>query len=249
MCAAPRPDRPLRLPVCIAHRGASGHEPENTLRSFSRALDDGATWLELDVHAAHGRLLVIHDDTLDRTTDGAGPLADLPLERLRTLDAGRGERIPLLEEVLALAAGRARVNIELKGPGTAAPVIAVLRDEVAAGRWQPEKFVLSSFDWEALEEARRLEPAIPVAPLAGEGVGAEVVDAAERMGAEAIHISRWCARRRMVTAAHNRGLQVRVFTVNHDWEYDLMARLDVDAIFTDFPGRALAWGAVAPVPV
>ncbi len=242
----PRGAQDAGLPVCIAHRGASGHEPENTLRAFARALDLGATWLELDVHLVHDRLLVIHDDTLDRTTDGRGPLAVHSLAELRAVDAGSGERIPFLEEVLELAAGRARLNVELKGPGTAAPTVKLLQAEVAAGRWQPGQLLLSSFDWDALKETRQLEPALPVAPLMGKGAGGEILEVAERMEAEAIHISRWSARSRLVAAAHARGLAVRVFPVNRPWEYDLMVRLEIDGIFTDFPEQALSWGALAP---
>ena len=234
------------LPACIAHRGASGEEPENTLRAFARALDQGATWLELDVHLVHDRLLVIHDDTLHRTTSGQGPLSMYTLASLRALDAGKGERIPFLEEVLELARGRARLNVELKGPGTAAPTVALIQQEVAAGRWQPGQFVLSAFDWSQLAAARRLEPAIPVAPLAGKGAGGEILETAERLEAEAIHVSRWSARARLVAAAHQRGLAVRVYPVNRNWEYDLMVRLGVDGIFTDFPARALAWSAETP---
>ena len=233
------------LPACIAHRGASGEEPENTLRAFARALDQGATWLELGVHLVHDRLLVIHDDTLDRTTSGEGPLDMHTLAGLRALDAGRGERIPFLDEVLELATDRARLNVELKGSGTAAPAVALIQQAVAAGRWQPGQFVLSAFDWSQLAEARRLEPAIPVAPLVGKGAGSEVLDAAERLEAEAVHISRWSARARLVAAAHQRGLAVRVYPVNRSWEYDLMVRLGVDGVFTDFPAQALAWGAEA----
>jgi glycerophosphoryl diester phosphodiesterase len=246
MAAASQPLSASESPVCIAHRGASGQEPENTLRAFALALDQGATWLELDVHLVHDNLLVIHDDTVDRTTNGSGLLTDLTLGDLRALDAGRGERIPYLEEVMDLAAGRARLNIELKGPGTAAPTVAVVQEKVAAGRWQPNQVVLSSFDWDALEMVRRLEPAIPVAPLVGKAAGAEVLEVADRLGAEALHVSRWSARAKLVAAAHDRGLQIRVFTLNQDWEFDLMRRLGVDGFFTDFPERALAWGARAP---
>jgi glycerophosphoryl diester phosphodiesterase len=167
---------------------------------------------------------------------------------LRALDAGKGERIPYLEEVLRLVGGRARINVELKGPGTAGPVLNLLQKAVADGPWQPGDFVLSSFDWAALQEVREREPALPVAPLVGKGAGGEVLEVADRLGAEAIHISRWSARQRLVAAAHDRGLQVRVFPVNRAWEYDLMVRLRVDGIFTDFPGTALAWGALGPVP-
>jgi glycerophosphoryl diester phosphodiesterase len=233
-------------PICVAHRGASALEPENTLRAFSRALAEGATWLELDVHLVHGRLLVIHDDTLERTTDGRGRLVDHPLAVLRACDAGGGQRIPFLEEVLELTAGRARLNVELKSPAAAPALVATLQETVAGGTWRPDQLLVSAFDWSGLERVRELEPALPVAPLAGRGAGTEVLEAAQRLGAEAVHVSRWSARARFVGAAHARGLAVRVYPVNRRWEYDLMVRLAVDAIFTDHPGRALAWGARAP---
>ena len=234
-------------PICVAHRGASGQEPENTLRAFERALYLGATWLELDVHLVHGRLLVIHDDTLDRTTNGRGKLAEHSLDALRALDAGQGQQIPFLEEVLALAADRARLNVEIKHPDALRAAITVMQEAVAAGAWRPEQFLLSAFDWQILSEARTLEPAIPVAPLAGAGAGNEVIETAERLGAEAIHIARWSARGKFVATAHARGLAVGVYPINRQWEFDLMQRLGVDCIFTDHPGRVLAWGARAPI--
>jgi glycerophosphoryl diester phosphodiesterase len=233
-------------PVCIAHRGASGREPENTLRAFDLALSQGATWQELDVRLVHDRVLVIHDDTLDRTTSGLGRLSDHPLSALREMDAGRGQRIPFLEEVLELTAGRSRLIIELKDSDALPRTVAILQDAVAANQWRPEHFLLSSFDWGILERARDLEPAIPLAPLAGKGAGNEVLEAAVRLSAEGVHISRWSARAKFVGMAHARGLAVRVYPVNRRWEFDLMIRLGVDGIFTDYPGQALSWGARAP---
>lgn len=233
-------------PICIAHRGASGLEPENTLRAFARALAQGATWIELDVHLVHGRLLVIHDDTLERTTNGSGRLADHTVDELRALDAGRRERIPFLEEVLDLATGCTRLNIEIKDPQALEATIAAIENGLSTGTWRPDQFLLSAFDWGAMARARDLAPAMPLAPLAGREAGAAQIEAAAQLGAEAIHISRWSARTRFVDAAHARGLEVRVFPVNRRWEYDLMLRIGVDGIFTDFPDRALHWGARAP---
>lgn len=105
--------------ICFGHRGACGHEPENTLRSVRRALELGADGIEVDVHLADGRLVVIHDDTLNRTTNGTGPVAEKSFACLRSLNAGQGERIPTLEEVFDTVNRRAIVNIELKGLGTA----------------------------------------------------------------------------------------------------------------------------------
>ncbi len=99
---------------CFGHRGARGHEPENTLRSVRQALELGANGIEVDVHPADGRLVVIHDDTLNRTTNGAGLVAEKTFSYLRSLDAGQGERIPTLEEVFDVVNRRAVINVELK---------------------------------------------------------------------------------------------------------------------------------------
>src|SRR4051794_29972802 len=105
--------------LIIGHRGAAGLEPENTLRSFARAIEIGVDAIELDVYCVDDRLVVIHDDTLERTTNGRGEVMKSTFAALRQLDAGRGERIPTLEEVFAAVPERLTVNVELKGSGTA----------------------------------------------------------------------------------------------------------------------------------
>lgn len=227
-------------PLVVAHRGASGHEPENTLRAFARAIDAGATWIELDVQRLEDRLVVLHDETVDRTTDGTGHLQQHTLAQLRTLDAGGGERIPLLDDVLDLVAGRAGIHVELKGAQTAAPAVALLTKALASS-WPAGSFVLSSFNWERLIEVRALAPDLPIAALINGAVTLEAIEAAARLGVEAIHVGKWAARAGIVREAHARGLAVRVFTVNERWEYELMRRIEVDAVFTDVPENALSW--------
>ena len=99
----------------IGHRGASGYAPENTLKAFELALSQGCEWLELDVHLLDGKLIVIHDEQLDRTTSGQGLISDHSLDAIRRLDAGDGEKIPYLDEVIEMVDGQASINIELKG--------------------------------------------------------------------------------------------------------------------------------------
>jgi glycerophosphoryl diester phosphodiesterase len=235
------PARTNSVPLCIAHRGASGLEPENTLRAFECALSLGAKWLELDVQRLGDDLVVFHDDTVDRTTDGTGRLQDFTVGQLRNLDAGAGERVPFLSEVLDMVAGRARIHVELKGEGTAAPTAALLVRALATGPWEAGSFVVSSFAWDRLQEVRALAPALPVAALVAGHVMPEALEAAARLGAEAVHVGKWEARAGNVRDAHNRGLAVRVFTVNERWEFELMRRIAVDAVFTDHPERVLAW--------
>ena len=107
----------------MGHRGAKAYEPENTLRSVRKALDLGVQAVEIDIHLSRdGRLIVIHDATVDRTTNGKGRVSDLSWEELRRLDAGLGEPLPGLEEVVALVRGRAHLFIELKDPQAVEPL-------------------------------------------------------------------------------------------------------------------------------
>ena len=114
--------------ICIGHRGASGYAPENTLEAFELAISMHCPWVELDVYAVEDELLVIHDDTLERTTNGRGRVMQTPLAALRSLDAGKGQQIPTLSEVIELIDHRAGINIELKGEHTALPVNRLLAD-------------------------------------------------------------------------------------------------------------------------
>ena len=130
----------------IGHRGASGYAPENTLKAFELALSQGCEWLELDVHLLDGKLIVIHDEQLDRTTSGQGLVSDHSLDAIRRLDAGDSEKIPYLDEVIEMVDGQASINIELKGPGTAQPTSALLDAWCLEHRADPNKFLLSSFN-------------------------------------------------------------------------------------------------------
>jgi glycerophosphoryl diester phosphodiesterase len=132
----------------IAHRGASAYEPENTLRAFERAIEMGATMLELDIHLSRdGHPVVIHDPELARTTNGSGHVGEMNLEQIKGLDAGAGEKIPTLAEVIELSRGRVGLYIELKGQRTPDPVVEGLRaaafmDQVIVGSffpWLPQK--------------------------------------------------------------------------------------------------------------
>jgi glycerophosphoryl diester phosphodiesterase len=220
--------------ICIAHRGASGHAPENTLMAVRMALDMGAAWIEVDVHLVEGELVVIHDSQLDRTTNGTGSVSERPLSYIRSLDAGSGERIPLLSEVLDLAANRAGIHIELKGDHTAGPVAAMLEARMARGGPSHDRVIVSSFDTDLLLELIRREPAIPVGVLL-EKIPPDYAKSAEEMGAFSVHVDRKVINERFVEDAHARGLKVFTYTINRPEEVHRMRRLGVDGIFTDYP--------------
>ncbi|MBI3171625.1 MAG: hypothetical protein HYZ32_03420, partial [Hydrocarboniphaga effusa] len=147
--------------LIIAHRGASGHAPENTLKAFDKAIELGARWIELDVQLHGSSLLVFHDLRLERRTNGRGRVSERSLRYLRGLDAGGGQRIPLLNEALDLVARRARINIELKtGRGTARAVAELLKRYLKRG-WRPDDFLVSSFVLPELREFKRRLPQVP----------------------------------------------------------------------------------------
>jgi glycerophosphoryl diester phosphodiesterase len=220
--------------LCIGHRGAAGLEPENTLRSIRRALDLGAEGIEIDVHCAANALVVIHDARLDRTTNGKGLLRDRSFTQIRQLDAGKGEGIPLLAEVLDLINRRAFLNIELKGRGTALPVLQQLRYFCSTRGWKPQDFILSSFHRPELKAVRGSE--FPLGILFSRSPRL-FRRAARALGAYSIHVPRQHATARLAARVHAEGLKLFVFTVNDPAQMRRMKQIGVDGIFTDFPNR------------
>lgn len=222
--------------LIIAHRGASGCYPENTLLAFRKALDAGAKWLELDVHlSADGRLMVIHDFTLQRTTNGHGHLADQTCAELRKLDAGRGEKIPLLEEVLELAAGRATVNIELKGRGTGEAVARLLQQRGLPAQQAPDILASSLY----IEELRYLSSIMPQLPLAlvAEQVDQQLWQWATEMNLWSLNLDKRLINKALVLEAKAGKRRVLAFTVNNPEEVQQLKDLGIDGVFTDFPER------------
>ena len=223
--------------LCIGHRGAMGHAPENTLASVRKALELGVHGVEVDVYHVDGRLVVFHDDRLERTTNGAGSIHGQTFEYLRSLDAGNGERIPTLAEVLDTIDRKVCVNVELKGPSTARPVVECI-DAFRDRGWRDDLFLVSSFDHRELAEVRRVDPLIKIGVLlAGPPVDDTAIESA--IGAYSVHPSAAFVDRRFVDDAHAHGLRVFVFTVDHPDEIVRVHRLGADGIFTNYPERVL----------
>lgn len=226
-------DKPF---LCIGHRGARGYEPENTVRSIRRALEMGVDGVEVDVYFVDGELLVIHDDTLERTTNGRGRVAEKSLEYLRSLDAGKGEKIPTLREIFEAVDRRAFINIELKGPGTAAPVQALIGEMVEAHGWTYEHFLVSSFDHPEL--ARITNRQIRIGVLFRR-VPLHFVKLAEKLHAWSINTAVRSTRRPLVEKAHRHGWKVFVYTANSPRSIRRLRAIGVDGVFTDYPDRVL----------
>ena len=230
-------DAPGRL-LCFGHRGALAHAPENTLKGVERGVALGADWIEIDVQlCADGRAVVIHDRRLERCTSGRGLVADTPWAALRALDAGDGERIPLLDEVFECVGGRAGLNVEIKGPGAAPEVVRVARRWVARG-WPAERLLLSSFDHRQLADVRRLAPELGVGVLLA-GVPLDLAACAEALGARSVNLSVDFLDAALIEDARRRALRVYVYTVNELDDIDRCRRLGVDGVFSDYPERVV----------
>jgi glycerophosphoryl diester phosphodiesterase len=222
----------------IGHRGASGLSPENTLAAFNRAVELGVDMVELDVHmSSDGEVVVIHDKTVERTTDGTGSVADMKFNQLQKLDAGGGERIPSLDQVLLQIGDKCRVNVELKGAGTAAPVADILRRFVRRHGIAWENFVVSAFDHTLLAELKEIEPRIRRAPLFRKELSDDYIATAHRLGAWSVNLHRETVTGDIVERCHRAGLRVLVYTVNEPDEIVRLKEMGVDGIFCDYPDR------------
>lgn len=207
-----------------------GVEPENTLRSFLRAEREGLDWIELDLHLSKdGALVVMHDADVDRTTDGSGAVADLTLAELRDMDAGLGEPVPVLEEVLDAVA--CPVQAEIKDVAAARALAEVLRERSATDRVS----VLSFHD-EALWQIRALLPGVRTVLVAEGPLSPEdVVDRARASGARLVSLElRWVSRA-VVEHCHAAGIDVIAWTVNTESDLALARALRLDGAVTDVP--------------
>lgn len=225
--------------LCIGHRGARGHAPENTLLSIDTGIRLGADMIEFDVQRCESELVVIHDPRLERTTNGKGRVEEARFDYLRGLDAGQGQQVPTLQEVLDLVEARVSLNIEIKSAGgTASRIATVLREALADG-WSAAQFLVSSFHLPELYEFKQTAPEIPIAALVC-GVPLDWAACAVELGAHALNISAEFADARLLHDAHSRGLKVYVYTVNHPDDMRLLRDAGFDGVFSDYPDRVLS---------
>ena len=225
----------------IAHRGASGERPENTLPAYELAVAQGADMIEIDLHRTRDAAVVItHDENL-AGLGGRGEIADASLAEVRALDAGGGERVPLLGEVLDRFGPRIAFNLELKR-GTRAEYPQVEAEALAAveSRQILARTLFSSFYDPVLARLRELSAAARIALLLSPQDAERPLERARRLGAEAINPWRGMVSRELVEAAHAEGLAVYVFTVDEVDEMKRLLTLGVDGLFTNFPERMRA---------
>ncbi|MER5531506.1 glycerophosphodiester phosphodiesterase family protein [Streptomyces sp. NPDC002677] len=214
--------------LTIGHRGVMGVEPENTLRSFVAAQQAGLDLIELDLHLSKdGALVVMHDAEVDRTTDGTGPIAEKTLEELRTLDAGRGERVPVFEEVLD--AVRTPLQAEIKDVAAARALAELMQRRDLVSRVE-----VSSFHDEAVAEIARLVPGVRTALIASR-YGPDVVERAREAGAATLCLNIRRLTLEVVEHARKADLRVIGWVVNTQDDLRLVRALQLDGATTDYP--------------
>lgn len=219
----------------IGHRGARGHLAENTLESIEVALGFGVDAIEIDVHRCKtGELVVIHDFTLDRTTNGSGEITEYNLAELKELLVEEKYKIPLLTEVLDLIEGKCSINIELKGTNTAERTCDIVRDYVKNKGWAYTNFILSSFQNNELYDVFKIDRQIPIGILSKASV-TEAIELGKKLKAAAIHPSIGITTRDNVKQCHQAGFKVNVWTVNDVKSIERMKDFGVDGIISDFP--------------
>jgi glycerophosphoryl diester phosphodiesterase len=240
----------MRVPWVIAHRGASGHAPENTMAAFRRAIQLGAGFIETDLHLTRdAKFVAIHDATLERTTNGQGSIHDATLAELRKLDAGQwydrefsGERIPTLEEILDFSRENDVVfYLEIKYDvawGMHHTLVAAIRKAENAART-----IVISFDPSTIAAVRRVDPSIMVGLLADETdhvARPDLVQTAQRAGARQLCLQSSLLTTEIVDRAHAADLQVVAWTINEAQAMRGAVQMGADGIMTDLPDRLRA---------
>jgi glycerophosphoryl diester phosphodiesterase len=238
--------QPRSRPLVIAHRGSSAHAPENTLAAFQLAAEQGADAIELDVDLTRdGQAIIMHDATIDRTTNGQGRVADLTLEEIWRVDAGtwksaafKGERVPLLVEVFAAVGQRVLINVEVKSTslrsnGVEAKVAALVQQHDLF-----ERVIISSFNPLALRRIKRIAPRLACGLLYAPDLPiylrrAWLAPLIPHLEARHLHHSQ--VRQALVTKWHARGQRVNVWTVNDAATLRAMTQVEVDGIIGDDP--------------
>lgn len=231
-------------PLVIAHRGAAGEAPENTLAAFRLGLEQGCDGFELDIHLTKdGEIVVIHDPTLNRTTNGKGAVAEQTLAEVRQYDAGgwfhesfAGERVPTLEEVFDLAPAELLINVEIKGGigrGVEEALVGLLRRKSRL-----DTVVVSSFDYKSLAALKKLEPSVKIGLLYDNRLAYHwKLPAVAGIEVYSLHMSMKRLDREDAEDAKQHGYAVYPWTVNDADKMRLAISYGVDGIITDYPGR------------
>lgn len=223
----------MRQLLRIGHRGAAGHAPENTLLSLEKAISFKLDFVEVDVQRTRdGHLVILHDERVDRTTNGTGLVSDMTLLELRKLDAGAGQRIPMLGEVLQTASDRIGLILEVKVEGLAKQVYETVRRSAFAS-----PVIYASFIHNELESVRAVNPQTQTMALFGRLVKKNPVAGAKSVQATHAGFNYRVLTGSLVDMCHQHGLVVFAYTVNERQDVQHIKSLGVDGIISDYPDR------------
>ncbi len=221
----------------IGHRGAKGYVVENTIESIEYALNLNVDGVEIDVHkCASGELVVFHDFTLDRITNGSGEISEHTLSELKHLKVKDQYRIPTLKEVLNLIDKKCLLNIELKGKGTVEKTCEMIDLYVEEKGWEYQDFIVSSFQQDLLAEVYKINKKIPLGVLTDTNLDQAVVFG-KAVNAVAIHPDYTMLTNTLVSKIKNSGFKVFTYTVNDKKTISRIKNDKVDGIISDFPDR------------
>jgi glycerophosphoryl diester phosphodiesterase len=225
----------------IAHRGASAYRPENTLSSYALAVEQRADMIEIDLHLTRdGEVVITHDEALEGL-GGRGEIADATLAQLRALDAGGGQRVPTLDEVLDCFGDTIPFNLEIKRGSSGLYLgLEELALQALRSRDLLERTLFSSFYDPVLARLRELEPGVRLALLVSPRDAERPLERAASVSAEALNPWFGMAKAELVAAAHAEGLAVYPYTVNPQEDMRRLLDLGVDGMFTNHPDRLRA---------
>ena len=226
--------------MVIGHRGAAGHEVENTIPSIDKAISFGVDAVEVDVFLCKsGELVVFHDENLSRLTNSNAFIESLTIDSIKKIDVLNNHKIPTLEEVIKFINGRVHLNIELKGLNTAKPTYELLQSLFLDKQQLIKKISISSFNWEELDIIYDLDKDIPIAVLTEKKPIEMAINQAKKINAKAINIDYKLLNKKVVKKIKSENLIINAWTVNEINQIKRIINLGVDGIITDFPDRVI----------
>jgi glycerophosphoryl diester phosphodiesterase len=230
--------------MIIAHRGASGVAPENTFSAFEKAVALRADMIELDIQLTQdGHWIVMHDLSLKRTCGIRKPVRDLPLSKMKNLDAGSwfskdfsAEKIPVLDELLSWAKNKVSLNIEIKGKINLKGKSVDSLLKTISDHGMKKEVLLSSFNWKILRVVRNLDRDIPIGLLVNRELRSRYLKEALRLNAISIHLPKHKIRKGLPERIHALKMRVLVYTLNSLEEMERCTSVGIDGFFTNYPG-------------
>ncbi|MBD3211880.1 MAG: hypothetical protein GF311_04655 [Candidatus Lokiarchaeota archaeon] len=223
--------------LLIGHRGANKEAPENTLKSFQKAVDLGADYIEFDIHLSKDREIVImHDENTYRTTGHQGIIKEMNLSELKALDCGEGEQIPTLQELIGLAKNKIRLQCEIKAEGLVGDLVKILKKEALI-----QSTIISSFNHGELIKVQQEEPKIKIAPLEPAGTGwltdwiqkKKIIDNAAEKNYYGVHPLYKLVNKELIDYAHAKELKVNAWTVDSKRAMEKLIDQGIDGIITN----------------